>query len=111
LLRVRLLLGRKGVGIDVALHVAQMAIHAIEGALAVARGDRLVDLLVRGGMHRLALEAMSILAETPPGGIAPAGAKRVEQRQEQGIARSLGDRAVETLVGLLIDQRVGGVLG
>ena len=73
---------------------------------AVAGGDRLVDLLVRGAVHRLALETVGVLAQAPPGGVAPAGAEGVEQRQEQRVARRLGDRAVELLVGFLV---VGGI--
>src|SRR3954462_6919523 len=82
LLSLPLLLRGEGVGIDMLLHVAQMPVHAIEGAFAVAGGDRFVDFLVRGRMHRLALKAMGVLAEAAPGGVAPAGAQGVEQRQE-----------------------------
>src|SRR3954464_8090246 len=67
----------EGVLVDVALHVGEVALHQLLRLLALARGDRRGNVVVEVGIDRLALEAMCVLAEPPPGRIALARMERI----------------------------------
>ena len=66
---------------------------------------------MEAGIDRLTLVAMGVLAQPAPADIALARMQRIEDRQEQGVARRLGNGAVEAGVGLLIRQGIGGGAG
>src|ERR1700752_3624215 len=73
-----------------------------------AVADAAGDLAGEAGMDGLALEAVAVLAQPPPAGVALAGAHDVEQAEQQGVARGRRDGAVEGGVGPLVG---GGVPG
>src|SRR5215472_10495712 len=97
--------------VDVALDVAKMLLHQLLRPVAFAFGDRGGDLLVEAGIDGLALVAMGVLAQPAPAAVALAGMERVEDREKQGIARRLGDGAVEAGIGFLVAHGITGCAG
>src|ERR1700735_3783799 len=88
--------------VDVLLHVAEMALHLKVRFLAVARGNGGGNRFVEGGIHRLALVAMRILAEAPPAQVALAGAHGVEEREKQRVSGRFGNGSMEQGIGSLV---------
>jgi len=90
---------------NVLLDIAEMAQHLRAGLLSIAGGDCRGDRLMEACVNRLALEAMCVLAQAAPAGVALLRAHGIEEREKQRITRGFGDGAVKQRIGAFVSFR------
>lgn len=93
---------RKGVLDELLLDPAQMRAHRFLGERRIALRDRGRDAAVRGRIFGLTIDAMGGFPPMPPASLRCDLQHRLENCDQQGIARRRRDAAVEGGIGLLI---------
>ena len=79
-----------------------MGIHGSAGSFNVAIGDGLHETLMLEEAVMIGRRALGGIAQPSPDNRPSHGVQRVEQREQERVARGSGDQPVEPVVAILI---------